>query len=170
MNEKEKALFGIDKLNIKRSEIPAVTHVDYSARIQTVHEKTNPKYYKLISAFKKKTGCPGKPKFPCIRVRQFSGQFLGSQNEPWGLFVLDPRMNNLVHSGDCPHLLASTAAWGQRHGRRRLALPTGVTPPRRRLPPRLERQSCGRGGLRGHQRAPVRPARPLRSWVALSNS
>ncbi len=58
MNEKEKALFGIDKLNIKRSEIPAVTHVDYSARIQTVHEKTNPKYYKLISAFKKKTGCP----------------------------------------------------------------------------------------------------------------
>ena len=58
MNEKEKALFGIDKLNIKRSDIPAVTHVDYSARIQTVHKETNPKYYKLISEFKKKTGCP----------------------------------------------------------------------------------------------------------------
>ena len=58
MNEKEKALFGIDKLNVKRSDIPAVTHVDYSARVQTVHEETNPKYYKLISTFKKKTGCP----------------------------------------------------------------------------------------------------------------
>ena len=58
MTEEEKALFGIDKLNIKRSEIPAVTHVDYSARVQTVHEETNPKYYKLISEFKKKTGCP----------------------------------------------------------------------------------------------------------------
>ena len=58
MNEEEKALFGIDKLNIKRSEIPAVTHVDYSARVQTVHKETNPKYYKLISEFKKKTGCP----------------------------------------------------------------------------------------------------------------
>ncbi len=58
MTEKEKALFGIDKLNIKRSDIPAVTHVDYSARVQTVHKETNPKYYKLISEFKKKTGCP----------------------------------------------------------------------------------------------------------------
>ena len=58
MNEKEKALFGIDKLNVKRSDIPAVTHVDYSARVQTVHKETNPKYYKLISEFKKKTGCP----------------------------------------------------------------------------------------------------------------
>ena len=58
MTEKEKALFGIDKLNVKRSDIPAVTHVDYSARVQTVHEETNPKYYKLISEFKKKTGCP----------------------------------------------------------------------------------------------------------------
>ena len=58
MTEEEKALFGIDKLNIKRSDIPAVTHVDYSARVQTVHEETNPKYYKLISEFKKKTGCP----------------------------------------------------------------------------------------------------------------
>ena len=58
MTEEEKSLFGIDKLNIKRSDIPAVTHVDYSARVQTVHEETNPKYYKLISTFKKKTGCP----------------------------------------------------------------------------------------------------------------
>ena len=58
MNEKEKKLFGIDKLNVKRSEIPAVTHVDYSARIQTVHEDTNPKYYNLIKAFKSLTKCP----------------------------------------------------------------------------------------------------------------
>jgi len=58
MKKDEKLLFGIDKLNIKRSEIPAVTHVDYSARIQTVHKETNPKYYKLLSEFKKKTGCP----------------------------------------------------------------------------------------------------------------
>ncbi len=58
MNEKDKILFGIDKLNVKRSSIPAVTHVDYSARIQTVHEKTNPKYYKLLKKFKEITNCP----------------------------------------------------------------------------------------------------------------
>ena len=58
MTEEQKKLFGINKLNIKRSEIPAVTHVDYSARIQTVHEKTNPRYYKLIKKFKEKTNCP----------------------------------------------------------------------------------------------------------------
>jgi len=58
MSEEEKALFGIDKLNVPRSEIPAVTHVDYSARIQTVHEETNPRYHALISAFKRLTGCP----------------------------------------------------------------------------------------------------------------
>ena len=58
MTNDEKALFGIDKLNIKRSEIPAVTHVDYSARVQTVHKETNLKYYKLLTEFKKKTGCP----------------------------------------------------------------------------------------------------------------
>ena len=58
MTKDEESLFGIDKLNVKRSEIPAVTHVDYSARIQTVHEETNSKYYKLLSEFKKKTGCP----------------------------------------------------------------------------------------------------------------
>ena len=58
MNEEQKKLFGIDKLNIKRSEIPAVTHVDYSARIQTVTKKTNKPFYDLISKFKEKTGCP----------------------------------------------------------------------------------------------------------------
>jgi len=58
MTKAEKALFGINKLNVKRSEIPAVTHVDYSARIQTVHKEINSKYYKLLSEFKKKTGCP----------------------------------------------------------------------------------------------------------------
>ena len=58
MTDDEKKLFGIEKLNIKRSEIPAVTHVDYSARIQTVHEETNKKYYDLLSKFKEKTSCP----------------------------------------------------------------------------------------------------------------
>ena len=58
MKDKDKQLFGIEKLNIKRSSIPAVTHVDYSARIQTVHKETNPKYHKLISKFKEITGCP----------------------------------------------------------------------------------------------------------------
>jgi carbamoyltransferase len=57
MTKEDESLFGINKLNIKRSEIPAVTHVDYSARIQTVHRKTNPKYHALISRFKEKTGC-----------------------------------------------------------------------------------------------------------------
>ena len=58
MTEEEKKLFGIDKLNIKRSIIPAVTHVDYSARVQTVHKETNPKYHKLIHEFKNKTDLP----------------------------------------------------------------------------------------------------------------
>ena len=58
MTEEQKQLFGIDKLNVVRSSIPAVTHVDYSARIQSVNEKTNLKYFKLISKFKEKTGCP----------------------------------------------------------------------------------------------------------------
>jgi len=58
MTEDQKKLFGIDKLNLKRSEIPAVTHVDYSARIQTVVEETNEKYYYLIRKFKEKTNCP----------------------------------------------------------------------------------------------------------------
>ena len=58
MSEEDKKLFGIEKLNIKRSSIPAITHVDYSARIQTVHKETNPRYYNLINEFKKITGCP----------------------------------------------------------------------------------------------------------------
>jgi len=58
MTKKEKALFGIDKLNVPRSSIPAITHVDYSARIQTVHNDTNPKYHSVISKFYEKTGYP----------------------------------------------------------------------------------------------------------------
>jgi carbamoyltransferase len=58
MTAEENQLFGIDKLNVPRSDIPAVTHVDYSARIQTVHQDTNPRYHALLSAFEKKTGCP----------------------------------------------------------------------------------------------------------------
>ena len=58
MTEAEMRLFGIDKLNVPRSDIPAVTHVDYSARIQTVHEDTNPRYYALLSAFERVSGCP----------------------------------------------------------------------------------------------------------------
>ena len=58
MSKSEEKLFGIDKLKIIRSNLPAITHVDYSARIQTVNAKTNPRYYKLIAAFKKLTGCP----------------------------------------------------------------------------------------------------------------
>ena len=58
MTEEEEALFGIEKLNVPRSSVPAITHVDYSARIQTVHADTNPKYHAVISKFKAKTGCP----------------------------------------------------------------------------------------------------------------
>ena len=58
MSKENKELFGIDKLNVKRSSLPAITHVDYSARIQTVHKETNPKFHELISEFKKITNCP----------------------------------------------------------------------------------------------------------------
>ncbi len=58
MTAEEQQLFGIEKLKVPRSEIPAVTHVDYSARIQTVHWETNARYHALISAFKERTGCP----------------------------------------------------------------------------------------------------------------
>jgi carbamoyltransferase len=58
MTAEEETLFGIDKLNVPRSTIPAVTHVDYSARVQTVHEETNPRYHALIAAFKARTGVP----------------------------------------------------------------------------------------------------------------
>ena len=58
MTEEQKELFGIDKLKISRSKLPAITHIDYSARIQTVSKETNPRYYNLINAFKKLTNCP----------------------------------------------------------------------------------------------------------------
>src|SRR5206468_5527612 len=58
MTEDEERLWGIDKLNVKRSEIPAVTHVDYSARIQTVRRETNPLYWDIIEGFRRRTGCP----------------------------------------------------------------------------------------------------------------
>ena len=58
MTSDEEALFGIDKLNVPRSSVPAITHVDYSARIQTVHADTNPRYHAVISKFKEKTNCP----------------------------------------------------------------------------------------------------------------
>lgn len=58
MTAEEQALFGIDKLNVARSIIPAITHVDYSARVQTVHKETNPRYHSVISRFKELTGCP----------------------------------------------------------------------------------------------------------------
>ena len=58
MTEAESKLFGIEKLNVPRSEIPAVTHIDYSARVQTVHRETNPRFHELLGAFKQRTGCP----------------------------------------------------------------------------------------------------------------
>jgi carbamoyltransferase len=58
MNSEEQSFFGIDKLNVLRSDIPAVTHVDYSSRVQTVHIETNPRYYALIKRFNELTGCP----------------------------------------------------------------------------------------------------------------
>lgn len=58
MTKAERRLWGIKKLNVVRSEIPAITHVDYSARLQTVHEETNPLYHKMIKAFYELTGCP----------------------------------------------------------------------------------------------------------------
>jgi carbamoyltransferase len=57
LNDDEEALFGIEKLNLKRSELPAITHVDYSARVQTVHAETNPRYHQLLRAFEQLTGC-----------------------------------------------------------------------------------------------------------------
>ena len=58
MNDAQKSLFGIDKLNIERSEVPSITHVDYSARVQTVHADTNPMYHELLSKFYEITKCP----------------------------------------------------------------------------------------------------------------
>ncbi|RMH35931.1 MAG: hypothetical protein D6690_07575 [Nitrospirae bacterium] len=58
MSKEQQQLFGIDKLKVPRSKLPAITHVDYSARVQTVHEETNPRYYRLLKAFEARTGCP----------------------------------------------------------------------------------------------------------------
>jgi carbamoyltransferase len=58
LTDEEKVLWGIEKLNVKRSEIPAVTHVDYSARIQTVRRETNPLFWEILEAFERRTGCP----------------------------------------------------------------------------------------------------------------
>ena len=58
MTDSENQLFGIDKLNVVRSTIPAVTHVDYSARVQTVHRETNPRFHELLTQFRARTGCP----------------------------------------------------------------------------------------------------------------
>jgi carbamoyltransferase len=58
MDDAQRALWGIEQLNVPRSDIPAVTHVDYSARVQTVHSETNPNYHDLIRAFERRTGCP----------------------------------------------------------------------------------------------------------------
>jgi len=58
MTESEQRLFGIEKLNVPRSEVPAVTHVDHSARVQTVHAETNPRFHALLTAFHARTGCP----------------------------------------------------------------------------------------------------------------
>jgi len=57
LTAEQQSLWGIDLLNIPKSDIPAVTHVDYSARVQTVHQDTNPRYYRLIKTFEEKTGC-----------------------------------------------------------------------------------------------------------------
>ncbi|HRE31710.1 MAG TPA: carbamoyltransferase C-terminal domain-containing protein, partial [Candidatus Berkiella sp.] len=58
MTQAEQQLFGIEKLNVPRSTLPAITHVDYSARLQTVHPETNPRFYELLNQFEKITGCP----------------------------------------------------------------------------------------------------------------
>ena len=58
MSKEQESYFGLDKLNVSRSEIPAVTHVDYSARIQSVNKETNPRYHELLTKFKEKYGCP----------------------------------------------------------------------------------------------------------------
>jgi carbamoyltransferase len=87
--KEDEVIFGIDKLDIARSTIPAVTHIDYSARVQTVHRETNPRYHALISAFKAKTECPvlvntsfnvrGEP-IVCTPEEAF-GCFMGSEIE-----------------------------------------------------------------------------------------
>jgi len=58
MTEAQQNLFGIEKLNVPRSNLPAITHVNYSARLQTIHEETNPRFHKLVTGFNQRTGCP----------------------------------------------------------------------------------------------------------------
>ena len=70
MTDEQQKLFGIDKLNVKRSSIPAVTHVDYSARVQTVHRETNPRFHALLSEFHRITGCPGGREHVVQRARR----------------------------------------------------------------------------------------------------
>ena len=70
MTVEENQLFGIDKLNVPRSEIPAVTHVDYSARVQTVHKDTNPRYHALLTAFEQQDGLSGRGKHQLQRARR----------------------------------------------------------------------------------------------------
>ena len=110
LNEAEKKLFGIDKLNIKRTKISAVTHVDYSARVQTVHKETNPKYYSLISNFKEISGCPilvntsfnvrGEPivctptdAFKCFMGTQLDALVIGNY-----FLIKDDQKNELIES------------------------------------------------------------------------
>lgn len=114
MSVKEKQLFGIEKLNVKRSTIPAVTHIDYSARIQTVDEITNPKYHAVISAFAQKTGCPivvntsfnvrGEP-IVCTPRDAFNC-FMGTELDilAIGNIILFKEQQNIKHKTDYQHL------------------------------------------------------------------
>ena len=107
MTEEEDALFGIDKLNVTRSSVPAITHVDYSARIQTVHVDTNQRYHAVISKFKEKTGCPlvvntsfnvrGEP-IICTPTDAFKC-FMGTEMDVLavGNYVLYKKQQNLEH-------------------------------------------------------------------------
>ena len=77
MSAEEESLFGIDKLNVPRSTIPAVTHVDYSARLQTVHRETNPRFHALLSAWKARTGCPVSRQYQLQRARRAHRVYAG---------------------------------------------------------------------------------------------
>ena len=110
MTAEQERLFGIDKLNVARSDIPAVTHVDYSARIQTVHAETNPRYHALLSAFKRRTGCSvlvntsfnvrGEP-IVCTPEDAFRC-FMGTEMETpgdWQLFAEEGRPERCAQAG-----------------------------------------------------------------------
>jgi carbamoyltransferase len=116
MTIEEESLFGIEKLNVPRSDIPAVTHVDYSARIQTVHRETNPRYHALISLFKARTGCPvivntsfnvrGEP-IVCTPEDAFRC-FMGTEIEALavGNCFLRKELQDSVHKRDYAHAFA----------------------------------------------------------------